>query len=242
MNLAKDYQAMLKEIRAKHPGVQPALVALDTLNRSLGGSESKDEDMAAYVNAASAISDWFDCAVTIIHHCGINSERPRGHTSLTGAADAQLACKKDSDGTVSVTVEYMKDGPEGEQLLGRLEVVPLGTDQDGDDITSLVFVDADPGIKPKERNLTPNARRALEALAETVLDHGRTAPVDPHIPDNQRVVEYEQWREQAYKRSGIDKQDAQRKAFHRAVNELSDRKIVGIARPFVWMASDRTVT
>jgi len=26
----------------------------------------------------------------VIHHCGINGDRPRGHTSLTGAADAQI--------------------------------------------------------------------------------------------------------------------------------------------------------
>jgi hypothetical protein len=38
---------------------------LDTLNRSLAGSESDDEDMAAYVKAADAIREAFGCAVVI---------------------------------------------------------------------------------------------------------------------------------------------------------------------------------
>jgi hypothetical protein len=34
--------------------------------------------------------------VVIVHHCGIEGTRPRGHSSLTGAADAQLAVKRDA--------------------------------------------------------------------------------------------------------------------------------------------------
>jgi AAA domain len=48
----------------------PILVVLDTLNRSLRGSESSDEDMTAYLNAADAIRETFNCVVVIVHHCG----------------------------------------------------------------------------------------------------------------------------------------------------------------------------
>src|ERR671910_3644702 len=85
-------------------------VGLDTLNRSLTGSESSDEDMSSYVNAADAIREAFTCFVGIVHHCGIDSSRPRGHTSLTGAVDAQIAVKRDASDRVIVTVEHMKDG------------------------------------------------------------------------------------------------------------------------------------
>ena len=61
---------------------KPAAVAIDTLNRSLAGSESSDEDMAAYIRAADAIRDAFNCAVVIVHHCGHEGTRPRGHLSL----------------------------------------------------------------------------------------------------------------------------------------------------------------
>ena len=116
-------------------------MVVDTLNRCLVGSESKDEDMADYIRAADPIRAAFDCAVLIVHHCGINGERPRGHTSLTGAVDAQLAVKKDEDSDlVTVTVEHMKDGDFGEVINSRLEVVELDPDEDGDPVTSLVVV------------------------------------------------------------------------------------------------------
>ena len=46
--------------------------------------------------------------------------RPRGHTSLTGAADAQIAIKRDDARTITATVEWMKDGPEGDEIFSRL--------------------------------------------------------------------------------------------------------------------------
>ena len=61
----------------------PAAVAIDTLNRSLVGSKLSDEDMGDYIKAADAVRDAFECSVTIIHHCGHDASRPRGHTSLS---------------------------------------------------------------------------------------------------------------------------------------------------------------
>ena len=91
LDLVRDHRALIAAIKRQLGEEKPVAVALDTLNRSIRGSESSDEDMTAYVNAADAIRAAFDCAVIIIHHCGIDGTRPRGHTSLTGAADAQLA-------------------------------------------------------------------------------------------------------------------------------------------------------
>jgi RecA-family ATPase len=96
LNLVADQAAFLKELRGQLKQEQPVLLILDTLNRSLAGSESDDKDMAAYVRAADAIRDAFDCAVVIVHHCGHNGERPRGHSSLIGALDAQIAVKRDA--------------------------------------------------------------------------------------------------------------------------------------------------
>ena len=69
------------------------MVALDTLNRSLRGSErTATRTWALIFQACDRSRQAFGCAVVIIHHCGIQGTRPRGHTSLTDAADAQLAC------------------------------------------------------------------------------------------------------------------------------------------------------
>ena len=80
------------------------VVCLDTLNRSLVGSESKDEDMSGYIAAAGKIEEEFGCLVVIVHHCGVDATRPRGHTSLTGAVEVQIAVKKSEGGIITATL------------------------------------------------------------------------------------------------------------------------------------------
>ena len=75
----------LAAIRAQIGDVMPVAVAIDTLNRSLAGSESSDEDMGDYIKAADAIRDAFECSVTIIHHCGHDASATAGtHVSVWG--------------------------------------------------------------------------------------------------------------------------------------------------------------
>ena len=136
LNLAKDVAELISGIQAE--GIEPVLVILDTLNRSLVGSESKDADMAGYLAAADRLRETFHCLVLIVHHCGLEHGRPRGHTSLTGAADVQISIKLVGDTSV-LTVEFLKDGEEGTQLYNRLEVVDVGYGK-----TSCVIVEADP--------------------------------------------------------------------------------------------------
>ena len=115
---------------------------LDTLNKSLVGSENKDVDMGAYVRAAEAIRDRFGCVVIIVHHCGYDDTRPRGHSSLPGAVDAQLAVVR-AENVITVTVEMMRDGPEDTQVVSAVEVIEVGQDQNGKTLTSLVVVPSD---------------------------------------------------------------------------------------------------
>jgi len=113
MSLVADHRALITSIRERAPA--PAAVVIDTLNRSLTGSESSDEDMSAYVKAADAIQDAFGCVVIIVHHCGHEGTRPRGHSSLMGALDVQVAVKRDAEDNIVATVELMKDGPQGDE-------------------------------------------------------------------------------------------------------------------------------
>ena len=93
LDLVKDYRELIAAISLALGDTKPTAVVLDTLNRSLRGSENSDEDMSAYIAAADAIREAFDCAVLIVHHCGIVADRPRGHTSLTGAA-GRATCRE----------------------------------------------------------------------------------------------------------------------------------------------------
>ena len=187
INLVREHGELTKAIKTTLGDTKPVVVVLDTLNRSLQGSESSDEDMTAYIRAADVIRETFNCAVIIIHHCGIDGTRPRGHTSLTGACDAQLSVKRDSNGIIEIKVEWMKDGPEGDAIYNRLEPVTVGEDDDGEAITSCVIVPADKAASTAPK-LTGDTQLAFEALCETIIDHGKLVPGKAASPGTKKLV------------------------------------------------------
>src|SRR5262245_15573452 len=197
-DLVADHKQLIGEIASQSSGT-PALVVIDTLNRSLAGSENNDKDMAAYIRAADAIREAFGCTVAIIDHCGVAGDRPRGHTSLTGAVDAQLAVRRDN-GIITVEVVWLKDGQEGAKIVSQLEQVELGTDIYGDPILACVVVVADdpmarlmatPGgqiVRPAAAKLKPKAKLGLDHLHACIAEAEREAPVSTNIPPGARGV------------------------------------------------------
>jgi AAA domain len=238
LNLVKDHPDLIRCIRLQAAGSMPAVVVIDTLNRSLAGSESDDKDMAAYIRAADAIRAELGCVVIVVHHCGIDATRPRGHTSLAGAVDAQLAVKRDTADNIVVTVERMKDGPEGDQIVSRLEVVDVGTDADGDTISSC-------SVKPAEASAPQTATRKVTGAKKVALDILRKAideapsspPASNHIPPNTGTCLVETWRAYAYQASisESDKQDTRKRAFARAAEKLQAANLIGIWGDYVWI-------
>lgn len=187
IDLVRDHRALIADIKAQTPDT-PVAVVFDTLNRSLTGSENSDEDMAKYIKAADFIREEFDCAVVIIHHCGVNGTRPRGHTSLTGAADAQIAVARDeATSDVICTVEWMKDGAEGDVIASRLEFVELGRDEDGDPITSCIIVPAESEFsksRAKARKRESKSVRTFRvAFTEALNAFGQTIRVRRDGPE-----------------------------------------------------------
>jgi hypothetical protein len=239
-DLVRDNAELIAATRAQVGPDLPRLIVIDTLNRSLTGSESKDEDMAAYIKAADALREAFGCAVIIVHHCGIDGTRPRGHTSLTGAADAQFRVERDAASNIVVTVEWMKDGTEGDVITNALDVVDLGTDDDGEPITSCVIVPAEaaPASRATGRKLSDRQRLALDALNECLSSSAaKKAPANLQLPAGTIMVAVSAWRDELY-RTGVLERDAKspREEFKRVRNSLQARKLIGIASDFVWKA------
>ena len=88
---------------------------------------------------------------------------------VSGAVEAQLAVKRNGDGQASTKVEYMKDGPEGDEIHFRLEQVELGTDEDGDQITSCIVREAEASATSERgRKLTPNQSSYLRCLQDAM--------------------------------------------------------------------------
>jgi hypothetical protein len=240
LDLVAEVSPLIADIQGTIGTDHCAAIVIDTLNRSIAGSESKDEDMTAYVKAADRLREEFRTAVIVIHHCGINSERPRGHTSLTGAADAQISVKRDDFGRIVATIEYMKDGPEGEMIASRLEVIEVGLDDDGEPITSCVVEDAGAAadLSRKQKRLSAAQGRALQLLAQAIELGGLIPPTSNHIPPGASCVTEDVWRDYCY-RGAISHGDqhAKRMAFNRAADALVAAERVGKWDPWVWITS-----
>ncbi len=242
LNLVADVEALIEAVRTQLDNERCVLIIIDTLNRTIAGSESKDEDMTAYVNAADRLREAFGATIAIIHHCGVNGERPRGHTSLTGAADAQLATKREQNSRVIVEVEFMKDGPEGDEIHSRLSPVDVGLDDTGKMITSCIIepIEENPGATGGRRAQAPRLsaanNRALTLLVAAIARGGEVPPPDSHIPQNTPCVVEDVWREAIYQGSvsNSDKPDAKRKAFNRVARALVAGGQVGKSGKWVW--------
>jgi hypothetical protein len=239
LNLVGDAAALVADIKAQLGDERPGVVFVDTLNRSLVGSESKDEDMGAYLAAAEQVAHELGCVVVVIHHCGIDATRPRGHTSLSGSVESQLAVKRGDAGEVVVTVELAKDFAEGAQIFSRLKSVVVGTDPDGDDITSLVVLPAEGGSQTTTpgKKVTGAKKVALDILRNAIDEAGLVPPASNHIPPNTRTIPVETWRLYAYAGNVTEssKPDTKQKAFVRAVKDLQAANLVRIWGDQAWL-------
>jgi KaiC/GvpD/RAD55 family RecA-like ATPase len=237
LDLVADAEELIADIRAAISAVTCPMIVIDTLNRSIAGSESRDEDMSAYVKAADRVREALRATVVIIHHCGINGERPRGHTSLTGAADAQIAVRRDDSGRIAAKVEWMKDGAEGDEIASRLKVVEVNIDEDGEPIISCVVEPAEGTATPKAARLSAAQGRALQLLADAIDTGGEIPPASNHIPQGARCVDEEVWRKYCYQGAiSAGDQHAKRMAFKRSAEALMAAGRIGKWEPWVWLA------
>jgi hypothetical protein len=164
----------------------------------------------------------------------------RGWSGLYAAADLVLEVVKGC-----ATVEKVRDGVEGEKFPFRLQMVELGTDDDGDPITTCI-VDHNaeaPAAAVKQPTLGAPGKVALQALGEVLEQQGETLAGTSTIPKNTRAVKLEQWRARFALRYGSDeggqKRDgpAVRQAFKRGREALLKAGLVGISDPWCWLCS-----
>jgi AAA domain-containing protein len=174
VDLISEHQQLIASIE-EQLGVAPGVIVLDTLNQSLVGSESSDQDMAAYLAAAEAISRRFDCLVLIVHHCGHDHNRYRGHSSLGGTIVVEIAIRKAGADTMISTVQCAREFEAGKTLTHAMVKVDLGVDVDGDPISSLVCVQAQGWCKAEQAVKWPPSLALLrQAMTDAIIEHGRT--------------------------------------------------------------------
>jgi hypothetical protein len=125
------------------------------------------------------------------------------------------------------------------EIVSRLERVELGTDADGDPITSLVVLPAE-GLPTKRsitRKLSDRQRLALAALDECTASSGQPAPADLDLPARTIVVQLNAWREELYRKGVLDREaKSPREEFRRVRSSLQARGLIGVSGELVWKA------
>lgn len=126
---------------AQVQGSSPKLVVIDTLSQTFGGEENVANDVSAYFREIGArFRQLWGCAVLVVHHSGhAATERPRGSSAMLANVDFMYGVFRDEkEMMATVTCLKQKDGERFSDTTFRVAVHNLGTDEDGDPITSLV--------------------------------------------------------------------------------------------------------
>lgn len=186
----------------------PALIIVDTLARNFGpGDENSTAEMGRFVAAMDRLrGNWPESVLLIVHHTGHSDKsRARGAMALKGALDFEYRVEKDAD-VISLSNTKMKDAEPPPQLNFTLTTVELN------DAASAVLVLTD---RP-----APKARMSLQD--RVALESYQTAARETGVWEDGsfRGVRVDDWRKAFNTKHSGDTQEAKKKAFQRARNDL----------------------
>ena len=243
---ATDVEALVKRIAQIEADerVHFELIIVDTLNCAMaGGDENSPVDMGALLRNCDLLRKKTGAHVMMVHHHGKDASRgARGHSSFKAAVDTELEVVAKGT-TTAVTVKKQRDGMTGGKFSFEAEIVDLGTDEDGDAITSCVLISNKATAAGPDKSdavsdfLTKSQRIALEALNDVLQASGVSPATDSGVPDGiTTVASIAAWRAQSYE-VGISngKERAKQKAFQAAVEVLQTNRLIGTAGEFAWI-------
>ncbi len=172
--LSDDVPDLARAINAE--GGSNGLVIIDTLNRAApGADENSSADMGRLIAAAKQLQGMTGGLVLLVHHTGKNASAGlRGHSSLYAALDSAVEvingeCFKEWK------VQKSKDDMTGEAFPFALHVVPVGHDEDGEEITSCVVIPAD-GMGREIRRAIPPKSGNQKIIWEALQDVFKNSP------------------------------------------------------------------
>ncbi|HEY4081662.1 MAG TPA: AAA family ATPase [Burkholderiaceae bacterium] len=139
VNLTADAWRVVEASQSK--GLAPVLVVVDTLSQTYAGEENSANEMAAYFRElGNRFRSLWKCAVLLIHHTGHQAtDRPRGSSAIRANLDFMFGVFRDEkEMLATLTCDKQKDGEAFDDVTFALSIHELGTDEDGDMVTSLV--------------------------------------------------------------------------------------------------------
>lgn len=244
LNPDGDVEGLIQHIKQleKIVGLSCIKVTQDTLARAIpGGNENAGQDMGQLVANVDRVRHEIGCAFELVHHAGKDSARgARGHSSLKAATDTELevVC---ANGIHIVRVTKQRDFAIGDEFAFTLRQVEIGTDQNGDAVTTCVPETAECVMQDSHR-LTEQKRLAIQTLKEALRSYGVVPPNDVLKEPTNRlkagsvVCPVSQWHQIfiARKSDGRTKPDSAKRAFRRHKEDLQTKGIIKSYGEWVW--------
>jgi adenosyl cobinamide kinase/adenosyl cobinamide phosphate guanylyltransferase len=164
----QDYNQVAELIEAVEPYTYDHII-LDTLREAHSGDENSSQDTRR-INRAIQRLVVTGAAIDVIHHTGVNGERPRGSTALFGNADAVIKVE-DDDGYIRIGFDKLRNAPPRDALLFGMVQQDTGLlDTDGESVVSVVLRPANQTSR-RDAKLTPTQRKILQTLALSIFDN-----------------------------------------------------------------------
>ncbi|NOU41526.1 MAG: AAA family ATPase [Methylotenera sp.] len=172
--LSNDVSELAKEVIAC--GGANGLVILDTLNRAASGAdENSSVDMGNLIAASKRLQSLTGGLVLLVHHTGKDTSKGlRGHSSLYAALDGAIEVIK-TDNRSEWNVSKSKDDVTGKAHPFCLEVVNVGTDDEGEEITSCVAIPND-SLDGEMRRVLPPKSGNQKLIWEAMQDVFKKSP------------------------------------------------------------------
>jgi hypothetical protein len=231
------------EALARKTQMPTRLIVIDTLACAIAGdNENEAQAISALFARIDRIKAATGAAVLFIAHPGKDqSQGLRGSSALHAGLDAVIRIERDKDASERhVRLEKSKDGPEGPLFSFTLKTIVLGSDADGDEVTTCIVDQAEGANRSLRRRPHPGtgAAKALNEL-EHLLIETKPDPMKGHhrIPDGVLTVSKSAWRD-ACRQKGLSdtgEPDAERKAFQRALLALEKAGQTASYNEYAWI-------
>ena len=230
--LSDDVGELAKAIIAG--GGAGGMVIIDTLNRAApGADENSSVDMGKLIAAAKQLQSLTGGLVLLVHHTGKDTSKGlRGHSSLYAALDGAIEVIN-TDTRRAWSVAKSKDDVTGDAHPFKLDIVPVGIDDEGDKITSCVIVPDESGeaIKTKRTTLGANQKIARDVLGEPLRK-------SPHIgkegaPTGRPCIDYSEAVALVAERMPTDAKHRKSRAIS-AIGGLVSKGYMGMKGDWLW--------
>lgn len=166
----QELRKVLRRFGTAHGG-PPALIIIDPLANALGGDDA-DANLMAQLNARVAgLMRAHKCTVLRVHHSGHgNQDRARGHSSLPAGVDTEIRVDKQE-----IALTKQRDDVRS-RFCFKLDIVDVGTDTDGDKVTTCVVMQIEDNALSPE--LTGPQREFLDAVIKLRGEGGHVSATD----------------------------------------------------------------